>query len=178
MFNRKWPLFGLTMAAIVVLDLATKAWAVRTLEFGHTVALMGVPMTLTFNTGAAFSLSVGDASRWFFLCTNTIALGAMLVFFNRTELGNRLQLAALALLSSGAVGNIIDRIRWEHGVVDFIGPINLGFMFWPIFNVADSAIVLGVGLLMFHLLRSEQQEQQKVAPVPAESSEKTETPEH
>ncbi len=154
MLNRKWPLFGLTMAAIVVLDLITKAWAVRTLEFGHTVALMGVPMTLTFNTGAAFSLSVGDASRWFFLATNIVALGAMLVFFHRTEAGARLQMAALALLSSGAVGNIIDRVRWEHGVVDFIGPINLGFMFWPIFNVADSAITCGAVLLALSLWRA------------------------
>ncbi|HEX9108294.1 MAG TPA: signal peptidase II, partial [Longimicrobiales bacterium] len=155
MLNRKWPLFGLTMATIVVLDLVTKAWAVRTLEFGHTVALLGVPMTLTFNTGAAFSLSVGDASRWFFLCTNTIALGAMLVFFHRTELTNKAQLVALTLLSSGAVGNIIDRIRWEHGVVDFIGPINLGVMFWPVFNLADSAITCGALLLAAALWRSD-----------------------
>ncbi len=154
MFNRKWPLFGLTMAAIVVLDLVTKAWAVRTLEIGHTVALVGVPLTLTFNTGAAFSLNVGDASRWFFLCTNTIALGAMLVFFHRTEGAHKLQMAALTLLSSGAVGNIIDRVRWEHGVVDFIGPINLGFMFWPIFNVADSAITCGAVLLALSLWRT------------------------
>lgn len=153
MSNRKWPLLALTMCTIVLLDLVTKAWAVRTLEFGRTEMLLGFPVTLTFNTGAAFSLSVGEASRWFFLCTNIIALGAMLVFYHRTEAGHKLQMAALALLSSGAVGNIIDRVRWEHGVVDFIGPINLGFTFFPIFNVADSAITCGAVLLALSLWR-------------------------
>ena len=50
---------------------------------------------------------------------------------------------ALSLVFSGALGNLIDRVRWNRGVVDFIGPINLGFMDWPIFNVADMAISCG-----------------------------------
>jgi signal peptidase II len=154
--KQKWQFFALTMTAIVVADLVTKAMAVRYLRFGETRVLAGlVPLTLTFNRGAAFSISVGEASRWFFLVTSLLALAAILVFYHRTDPLHRMQRLALALISSGAVGNLIDRIRWEHGVVDFIGPINLGVMFWPVFNVADSAITCGALLLALALWRSD-----------------------
>ncbi len=155
--KRKWLFFGLTMSIIVLLDLVTKALAVHYLRFGQTVHVLGgaLALTLTFNRGAAFSLSVGDASRWFFLATSLVALVLILVFYHRTDRSHRLQLAALTHISSGAVGNLIDRIRWEHGVVDFIGPINLGVMFWPVFNVADSAITCGALLLAAALWRTE-----------------------
>ena len=155
--QRKWLFFGLTMGAIVLLDMATKALALHYLRFGQTVRVLGgaLALTLTFNRGAAFSLSVGDASRWFFLATSVFALIAILIFYHRTAATHRLQLAALALISSGAVGNLIDRVRWEHGVVDFIGPINLGVMFWPVFNVADSAITCGALLLGLALWRTD-----------------------
>ena len=94
------------------------------------------------------------------------ALCAILVFYHRTDRSHRLQLASLALISSGAVGNLIDRIRWEHGVVDFIGPINLGVMFWPVFNVADSAITCGALLLAAALWRSERSSEPAPAPEP------------
>ncbi len=157
MLTRKWPVFAITMALIVATDLYTKAMAVRHLQFGRTLRVLGgsLPLTLTFNQGAVFSLSVGPASRWFFLVTSLIALAAMLVFYHRTDARHRMQLAALALISSGAVGNLIDRVRWENGVVDFIGPINLGVMFWPVFNVADSAITCGALLLAAALWRSD-----------------------
>jgi signal peptidase II len=61
----------------------------------------------------------------------------------KTEPGDRFRLFALSLVLAGAFGNLIDRVRWDRGVVDFIGPINLGFMDWPIFNVADMAISCG-----------------------------------
>lgn len=155
--KRKWLFFGLTMGVIVLLDLVTKALAVHYLRFGQTVHVLGgaLVLTLTFNRGAAFSLSVGEASRWFFLATSVFALCAILVFYHRTDSSHRLQLAALTLISSGAVGNLIDRVRWAHGVVDFIGPINLGVMFWPVFNVADSAITCGALLLAAALWRSD-----------------------
>jgi len=167
--KRKWLFFGLTVGSIVAADIITKALAVHYLQFGQTVRPLGglLVLTLTFNRGAAFSLDVGDASRWFFLATSIFALCAILVFYHRTDRNHRLQLASLALISSGAVGNLIDRIRWEHGVVDFIGPINLGVMFWPVFNVADSAITCGALLLAAALWRSDKHAETAVAPAPA-----------
>lgn len=173
MLTRKWPVFAATMALIVAADLYTKAMAVRHLQFGRTLRVLGgsLPLTLTFNQGAVFSLNVGPASRWFFLTTSVIALAAMLVFYHRTDPRHRLQLAALALISSGAVGNLIDRVRWAHGVVDFIGPINLGVMFWPVFNVADSAITCGALLLAAALWRADR----APVPVPASASAPSQT---
>lgn len=155
--KRKWEMFALLLGAIVAADIATKAMAVHYLRFGETLRVLGgmLPLTLTYNRGAAFSIHVGQASRWFFLATSVVALVAILVLYHRTDRSHRLQLAALALISSGAVGNLIDRIRWEHGVVDFIGPINLGVMLWPVFNVADSAITCGAVLLALALWRSD-----------------------
>jgi signal peptidase II len=69
-----------------------------------------------------------------------VLLGVLLV---RTDAGDAFRLLALSMVFSGALGNLIDRVRWDRGVVDFIGPINLGFMDWPIFNVADMAISCG-----------------------------------
>jgi signal peptidase II len=63
------------------------------------------------------------------------------------------RLSALSLVAAGAVGNLIDRVRWDRGVVDFIGPIDLGFMHWPIFNVADMAITVGATFLAYSLWR-------------------------
>jgi signal peptidase II len=155
LLRRRWWFFGLTLALVVSADLVTKALAVRYLAFGETLRVLdgALPLTLTFNRGAAFSISVGAASRWFFLVTSLIELAVILYFYQRTERGHHLQLVALTLISAGAVGNLIDRIRWAQGVVDFIGPINLGVMLWPVFNVADSAITCGALLLALALWR-------------------------
>jgi signal peptidase II len=72
-----------------------------------------------------------------------VALTLLSFLLVKTNPGDRFRLLALSLVFSGALGNLIDRLRWSRGVVDFIGPINLGFMDWPIFNVADMAISCG-----------------------------------
>ena len=71
------------------------------------------------------------------------------------RLGRRI---AITLVVSGAVGNLYDRLRWSDGVVDFIGPIDLGFWLFPIFNVADMAITCGAVLLAISFWFEEQAE--------------------
>jgi signal peptidase II len=73
----------------------------------------------------------------------------------RAERNDWLRLLSIELVAAGALGNLIDRVRWDAGVVDFIGPINLGFMHWPIFNIADMAITMGAVLLGISLWREE-----------------------
>ena len=115
------------------------ALAVRSME------ILGglVPLTLAFNRGAAFGISIGNDPRWFFIPVTVAALVLLAYLMVKTNPSDRFRLLALSLVSSGALGNLIDRVRWSRGVVDFIGPINLGFMDWPIFNVADMAISCG-----------------------------------
>jgi signal peptidase II len=87
--------------------------------------------------------------------------------FRRTPASDWVRLLATQLVAAGAIGNLIDRLRWDRGVVDFIGPINLGFMDFPIFNVADMALTCGAALLAISMLREEQTETEAVAARPA-----------
>lgn len=144
----KLLLFGLTLPTVLALDFATKSWALRTLSSGPRELFGGlVPLTLAFNKGAAFGISVGDDSRWLFVPITFVALGLLAVLFKQA--GNRdvLRIAAISMVVSGALGNLYDRLRWSRGVVDFIGPIDLVFWHFPIFNVADIAITCGAILL-------------------------------
>jgi signal peptidase II len=134
---------------IVATDLATKAWALRALDGGRQIELLGglLPLTLAFNTGAAFGITIGDDPRWVFVPVTLVAIGFLLVLIARAGPLDRLRTFASALVLGGALGNLYDRMRWDRGVVDWIGPIDLGFMYWPIFNVADMAITVGAILL-------------------------------
>ena len=82
-------------------------------------------------------------------------MGLLAVLFVQSESEDRAKVVSIALILSGALGNLVDRVRWDRGVVDFIGPIDLGFMHWPIFNVADSAITCGAVLLGISFWREE-----------------------
>jgi signal peptidase II len=156
--SRTKPIMAATiLAVILVLDVISKQWALRALGNGERIDLLGgaIPLTLAFNRGAAFSLHVGDASRWVFIVLSIVALFVLAMLFRSTHSGDRVRILALCLVGAGAIGNLIDRLRWDQGVVDFIGPINLGFMYWPIFNVADMAITTGATLLLLSLWREE-----------------------
>ncbi len=148
--NRKLTIPGVLLSLVLVADIVTKRWAVNVLqpEISRPDFLGGhVPLTFALNRGAAFGISIGDDPRWFFIPVAFLALGLMCVLLARAERSDTLRIVALALVIAGAIGNLIDRIRWDRGVVDFIGPIDLGFYLWPIFNVADMAISCGAVLL-------------------------------
>lgn len=135
--------------AVLVLDLVTKWWAWNQLGFGRQIELFDglVPLTLALNTGAAFGISVGDNSRWFFIPVTLVALVLLVSLFRQAARDDRLRHLSLSLVIAGAFGNLYDRVRWDRGVVDFIGPLDLGFYDFPIFNVADIAISCGAVLL-------------------------------
>jgi signal peptidase II len=146
-----------TILWVGVLDLWTKRWALTSLRPGPMSEFMGglVPLTLAFNKGAAFGISVGSDSRWLFVPLSIIALGLLIHILKISEQQDYLRILACSLVIAGALGNLYDRIRWARGVVDFIGPINLGFMLWPIFNVADMAISCGAFLLAISFWKEE-----------------------
>ena len=147
--KRKLATFGVCLPLIVVADLVTKRWALTALHGAPWTDFLGgrVPLTLAFNRGAAFGISIGDDPRWFFIPVTILALGLMILLTAKSDARDHPRIVALALVVSGAIGNLVDRLRWDRGVVDFIGPVDLGFMHWPIFNVADMAISTGAVLL-------------------------------
>jgi signal peptidase II len=73
-----------------------------------------------------------------------------------------LRLVSISMVVAGALGNLYDRVRWDRGVVDFIGPIDLGVMDWPIFNVADMAISCGAVMLAVSFWLEERQAKKEI----------------
>ncbi len=92
-------------------------------------------------------MRLGEDSRWFFVPVTFLALILLGALLRQAARSDYLRIIALALVMSGAIGNLFDRLRWSRGVVDFIGPLDLGFWDFPIFNVADMAITCGAVLL-------------------------------
>ena len=135
------------------MDIATKIWAMRALwppHVPHPVVGALVQFTLTFNQGAALGTHVGPASRVVFSALAVAVIALLVRFYRHTEPGDRLRALALGLLIGGAVGNLIDRIRWDRGVVDFIDIGTSAWRFWT-FNVADAAVTCGAVLFAFVL---------------------------
>jgi signal peptidase II len=155
--KEKLPPALLMIAAIVSADFVTKRWALSTLYHGAGAETLGglVPLTLAFNRGIAFGLPLPSAGRWIIIGATIVVLFVLTDLFRRAAPNDWLRLLAVNLVAAGALGNLIDRLRWDGGVVDFIGPINLGFMHWPIFNIADMAITTGAVMLAISLWREE-----------------------
>jgi len=139
---RTWSLLALVSGAVVTLDLWTKHWATRTLAYQEPVEILGpfVRFTYTRNSGVAFGLGAGVPFPYYVFSLAAVAV-ILFLFFKQRVTGAARQLA-LALIMGGALGNLIDRLRFGE-VVDFI-EIGYGRWHWPVFNVADSAVTVGV----------------------------------
>jgi signal peptidase II len=137
--------------ALVVLDQWTKGWIERHYELGeYTPVFFWLDIIRLHNPGAAFSFlaDAGGWQRWFFTIFAVGVSVMLIVWLRKVRLKTEPILAiALALVLSGAVGNVIDRI--EHGyVVDFIH-VHWQQAYFPAFNIADSAITIGAILLLW-----------------------------
>lgn len=145
------------LPVVLVVDWITKRWALSELWDGRQIDLLGglLPLTLAFNRGAAFGMGIGDDSRWLFVPITLVALVLLTALYRQAEPSDHVRLAAIAAVVSGALGNLWDRVRWDRGVVDFIGPVDLGFWDFPIFNVADISITCGAILLALSFWQEE-----------------------
>lgn len=149
---RGWARWLLLSAVVIALDLATKAAVVRAFHPGDLVVLTSwLNLVLAYNEGAAFSFlaNAGGWQRWFFLAVS-LAISAAIVVMLRRQSARAPTAFALALVLGGALGNVYDRVTLGR-VVDFIQLHAAGY-YWPAFNVADSAISVGVVLLLLESL--------------------------
>jgi signal peptidase II len=145
-------IFWTAALVVVALDLATKLIVQNTLNYLEPKSIVGdvVRFTLVYNSGAAFSMSLGPQSRWIFGLFALIALVILWRLYRQGPARDHARALALGLAWGGAAGNLIDRIREPKGVVDFID-IGVGTVrFWT-FNVADSAVTVGAILLAWVL---------------------------
>jgi signal peptidase II len=114
-------------------------------------------LTYIHNTGAAFGIQLGPYSREIFLVLSIVALAALAMMYYYTPVSDRLRLASIALICGGAIGNLIDRVRSHHGVVDFLD-VGIGTVRWPVFNVADMAVTAGAIILALSLWKEEKRD--------------------
>jgi signal peptidase II len=147
--------FYLISLVIVLLDQLAKLLVVRSMPLGQNIPIVPGFFDLTFvlNPGAAFSL-FATLPEWirnpFFILISVAAAVLIVAYRSRCLRENCLASVSLALILGGAIGNLIDRLRYGV-VVDFLDA-HIYQYHWPIFNVADSAISVGVTLLLLEML--------------------------
>jgi signal peptidase II len=137
----------------VVLDQISKQIVNAQLALHHSVAIFpGFNFTLVYNEGAAFSFlsNAGGWQRWAFTALSIVISIVLLVWLKKLDHNKRVLAAGLAFILGGAIGNLIDRVIYGH-VIDFID-VYYKNHHWPAFNLADSAITLGAGLLILDML--------------------------
>lgn len=140
----KYPVYVAILAPVVLVDRLTKVLATAHLLPGipHQVIGEAARFTLVFNHDAAMNITLGPWSRWGFATIAVLGTGLMLRLLYLAAPGDRLRAAALGLISGGAIGNLIDRVRWDRGVIDFID-LGIGWHRFWVFNVADAAVTVG-----------------------------------
>ena len=165
-------LFWGAALVVVVVDYVTKRLAERFLFPPHQPhEILGdvVRFTLAYNPGAAFSMSLGAYSRYIFGAFAVVALIVLWKLFRESTAGERMKVFGLGLAWGGAAGNLIDRLRSELGVVDFIDIGVGGTRFWT-FNVADSAVTVGAVMLGWVLLQEDREQRRHRGAAPTATS--------
>jgi signal peptidase II len=141
---------------VILLDQATKAWIISTMRLYDSFVVIGGFFNITHvrNPGAAFGFLAGASPLFRYIFFMAVTLAAILLILHYLRI-SRIEapslVSALALILAGAVGNLIDRVRFGE-VVDFLD-VYIGSYHWPAFNVADSAITVGAAILIVVLLQ-------------------------
>ena len=155
---KKYWILGTLFPALVILDQWTKQLIHARFRLHESIPVIEGLFNITYvrNTGAAFGM-LADANPAFrvpfFIIVPLIALGSIGLMFHKLEAKDLRMAFSLTLVLSGAIGNLIDRLIYGF-VIDFLSFYNASLGQFPAFNVADSAITVGVGLLMIDMLRN------------------------
>ena len=141
-------------AIVIALDLYTKHLIQQAFQYGERLTVTSFFELVRFhNEGAAFSFlaDAGGWQKWFFTAISTIAV-IVITYLIKKNRAQKLFCWGLALVLGGAIGNLYDRLTLGY-VVDFLS-FHVNNWYWPAFNVADSAICVGVGLLLIDSFKS------------------------
>jgi len=152
----RFRLLLIISAVVLVLDQATKLYIDSRFALHQSLTVVENYFHITYvrNKGAAFGIFADSAVRIpFFITVSIVAAVGIIWYLHRLSEEQRLLHVALSLIFAGAVGNLIDRIRLGE-VIDFID-VHWHQYHWPAFNIADSAITVGVGILLVDLWREE-----------------------
>ena len=171
--NSRYFFLFIVSNVLIILDQYTKLWVTNHIPQGHFIMVVDNFFALSHirNPGVAFGLFAEGPSNlktYIFIGFSIIAIIAILIVFHKTPRGNTMVLAALIMIFSGAIGNLIDRILY-HEVIDFID-FFYNHYHWPAFNIADSCITIGVGLMFVDLFRSGREPEVEDSPESPESN--------
>jgi signal peptidase II len=155
MLNNKYVKLAAIAGIIVLLDQVTKEIVLQSIPLHTTIPVVDGFFNLTHihNPGGAFGLMANFSPVMrsiIFLFISSLAVGLIFYFYKKTPARYAWLSVAFAMIFGGAIGNLIDRIRFGI-VVDFLD-FYLGNLHWPAFNVADSAISIGIGIFLYHLV--------------------------
>ena len=151
--KRFWWWIGLS-GLVIGFDQITKVIVLASIQNGETIYVAPFwNWVLAWNRGAAFSFLADQEGwqRWFFTAL-ALAVSGWIVSMLKKHSADTLLAVSLSLIMGGALGNVIDRIRFG-AVVDFV-QWHVAGLYWPAFNVADSAICIGAGLMIWEQFRS------------------------
>lgn len=156
--SRKFVIFLAILVVGVFLDQITKYLVVRELNIGDQIPVIQgfFNIVLTYNRGAAFGLFANLSLNFawvFFVLSSSLVMGVVAYLWWQTPADHDLATVGYSLIFSGAVGNLIDRVRLGE-VVDFLD-FHIKDFHWPAFNVADSFVCIGAGLLLWYIFKEE-----------------------
>ena len=158
----RWKIFGLISVVGLVVDQATKIYVDRVMHLYQSIPVIDGLFNIFYirNKGAAFSFL--SSASWripFFIAVSLVASLVIIVGIKKLRDDQRLAMISMSMIFSGAVGNLIDRVRLGE-VIDFLD-VYWKTHHWPAFNVADSLICVGVGLLALDMFREEKRLKQQ-----------------
>ncbi|MCL5935371.1 MAG: signal peptidase II [Firmicutes bacterium] len=145
-------MFFIVSLLTFLIDQASKIFIMKTIVQGQSFPVIANVFHITYihNPGAAFGLMANRTS--FFIAVSLLVIAGIIIFYKKSRARTGIMPAAMGLIAGGALGNLFDRIRFGE-VIDFID-----LRVWPVFNLADSAIVIGAGLFMIALWRAERRD--------------------
>ena len=155
MLKNKYTMLAIVAGFIIFFDQISKAYIVHYLPLHHSIVIIPGFFDITHiqNPGGAFGLMANLSSTMrtiLFLFVSSLAVGLIFYFYKKTPRTHPFLATAFALIFGGAIGNLMDRVRFGI-VVDFLD-FYIGNLHWPAFNIADSAITVGILIFLYHLL--------------------------
>lgn len=160
---KRWQLFSAIALLGIIIDQLTKIYIDRSMQLFDSIAVMENFFHITYvrNRGAAFSFLSNASWRLpFFITVSIIAALVILIAFRKLRDDQKLGQISLAMIFSGAIGNLIDRVRLGE-VIDFLD-VHWYRHHWPAFNVADSLICVGVFLLAIDMILEEKRQKRQL----------------
>mgnify|MGYP001578110825 CR=1 FL=1 len=142
--------------SVFVLDQITKYIVYTNMRYHQSIQVIGdfFMITYTRNSGAAFSIlsNVNSSFRTpFFLSISIVTISLIIIFYKRIAVKGKWYQISFGFILGGAFGNLLDRIRWGN-IVDFFD-FGIKNIRWPVFNIADSSICIGVGILFLLMMK-------------------------